>query len=62
MSPKQTKRLEKLLKAIDRVIDMMDHNDLRPLVDGWNGPPNIRQNLADFADWQAAKLNNGSAS
>lgn len=56
MTPKQVKRLKQLLISIDRVLDLMDHADLRDLVEGWNGPPNIRANLAEFADWQQAKL------
>ena len=52
MTPKAAKRLERLLKGIDRLLDQMDHADLRPIVEAWNGPPNIRQNLIDFADWQ----------
>lgn len=56
MAPKSAKRLERLLKSIDRVLVQMDHADLRPIVEAWNGPPNIRLNLAEFADWQQAKL------
>lgn len=62
MTPKQAKRLEVLLKSIDRVLDQMGHADLRPLVDAWNGPPNIRENLSEFADWQQGKLRSGSGS
>jgi hypothetical protein len=56
MTPKQVKRLERLLKSIDGIINQMSHADLRELVEAWNGPPNVRQNLIDFADWQEAKL------
>lgn len=60
MAPNQTKRLERLIKSIDKVLDQMDHADLRPLVEAWNGDRNIRKNLADFADWQTAKIKNAS--
>jgi len=56
MEPKQIKRLARLLKSIDRVLVQMGHPDLRELIEAWNGPPNIRENLADFAGWQEAKL------
>lgn len=56
MEAKQAKRLERLLKSIDRTLKLMDHADVRDLVHGWNGPRNVRENLAEFADWQAAKL------
>lgn len=56
MTERQAKRLARLLKSMDLVIDMMDHPDLRPLVVEWNGPSNLRDNLSEFVNWQDGKL------
>lgn len=44
------------MKSIDRLLVQMSHADLRSLVEDWNGSPNLRENLAEFADWQQRKL------
>lgn len=55
-TPKQVKRMRRLLVSIDRTIDMMDHPEIAEIVRNWNGPRNLRDNLAEFADWQSQKL------
>jgi hypothetical protein len=56
---RKARRLERLIKSIDRVIEQMKHADLRDLVDNWNGSPKIRENLIDFADWHTRRLTEG---
>lgn len=61
MTPKQAKRLDALLKNMNRVIGLMNDAEMRPFVDNWNvSSLNIRESLIEFVDWQAKKID-GSA-
>ena len=56
MTVKAQKRLERLLRLLDRAATEMKHADLRPLVAEWNGDRNLLSNIVEFVDWQTKKL------
>ena len=56
MTVKAQKRLERLLRLLDRAATEMKHPDLRPLVGEWNGDRNLLSNIVEFVDWQTKKL------
>ena len=57
LSPRAIKRLGRLLSALDRALSQMDGSvEVNELVNAWRGSANIRENIAEFVDWQRRKL------
>lgn len=57
LSPRAAKRMGRLLKTLDRVLDQMDGSvEVNELVGSWRGSMNIRENIREFVDWQRKRL------
>lgn len=64
LTPKQAKKLARLLTSIDRTVKVMDESGMSEFVDNWSptrgdGKGNastLRHMLAEFSDWHGRRL------
>lgn len=59
MTPSDRRRLERLVKTCDRLIDQMADAEMRGLIGDWNAAStrsSLRHDLAEFHDWQLRRL------
>lgn len=57
MKPSDLRRLERVIALADRLIDALDDARMRGVVGDWlNNGRRLRDDLAEFHDWQARRL------